>query len=310
MLSGLRSFFSSLRGRHDHDRRSPKLPKRTTTAPATNVPAAGLPAGGGSAGGVIKQMQYVDESRFEPVDPVKVSLRLEKLQQARTTPSRGLTQFQRELEGGSEDDGLGVALTAAEREVLLTALRKVKIFLGLSQNQQQSCIDTMERIDLYAHELVALKGELSDYVFVILEGEVIGSDGPDKMTNRRYGPGEAFGVWPLLYNAQQQCTFKTVQPSQIWRLERMRYRRISARNEDNCSLFSRKWYQRMACWENLEYKFKTIASKKGNQQETMSLNVHRSPEPAHLHRAETCFSLSQPCMRLSEAERAFEPCAE
>jgi len=250
------------------------------------------------AGGEIKKAQRVEEPRPLAVGEIKMTQCVEEprplaeglvkkgedLQERASSerdrvPQRsskhlqqilgqgGLTAAQKAIEESQEQDGMGAEISSNDRDTLLYALRKVKIFLGLSQRQQETCISTMECIDVESGTVIAAKGELSDYVWVIQEGEVV-TEGSGDGEPVVYGPVEAFGEKPLLYNSMQPCTFKTRKPSKIWRLERMCYRRISARNHGSHSRFAEEWYKQVSTWDDLEMKFRQISSRKHKKSKT------------------------------------------
>ena len=113
-----------------------------------------------------------------------------------------LTRVQQQMVDTVEQEGPGAKLHQNKKQVLQVALRQVKIFLGLSRLQQKECIACMDFVMHYKDTVVAMKAEMSDYVWVVEEGEVIAMV-PKGEQPKRYGPGQAFGEMPLLHNGQQ-----------------------------------------------------------------------------------------------------------
>jgi len=149
----------------------------------------------------------------------------------------------------------------------------------LSPLQQRQCVASMESITLQKGDVVAAKGELSDYVFVLEEGEVVTERG-DLVRQKMFRPGDAFGETPLLYNSMQPCTFRCTKASKVWRLERMSYRRISARSHQSDRQVAQEWQRQMESWEELEMKFREHSSIKhsvvnGRMEHTMGVQELR-----------------------------------
>ena len=210
-------------------------------------------------------------------------------QQEEALPPRviQLTTVQKNVIAAVESPGMGAKLPKKTRETIRSALRNVKIFLGLSQLQQKECVTAMDMIQVKSGAIIAKKGELSDYVWVIEEGEVAAmvKKGQEE---RRIGPGAAFGEVPLLCNGQQSHTFKATKACKIWRLERMCYRRISARNHGSHAKVAEEWSKHMSSWEDLEAAFKKNSSTKsheGKETLTMGIQVTGSRCLPHAHAA-------------------------
>lgn len=82
----------------------------------------------------------------------------------------------------------------------------------------------MSRIHFAAGETVFQEGDVGDYLYLIIEGEVeVFREGPDQteIVLNRLGAGEYFGEMALVSNAPRNATIRTLTPVDAVTMERM-----------------------------------------------------------------------------------------
>lgn len=127
--------------------------------------------------------------------------------------------------------------TAEQNQRLRTAVSRNFLFAHLDDDQTDQVLGALQERKIPAKDVkVIIQGDVGDYFYVVEDGAFdvhVSSTGKlesgpgglgAKVTS--CGPGTSFGELALMYNAPRAATVVSSEPSILWQLDRVTFRRI------------------------------------------------------------------------------------
>jgi len=115
------------------------------------------------------------------------------------------------------------------RQQIDVALHSNMLFSSLDETQLNIIMDSMQRHEAPAGEVIIKQGDQGDHFYIIATGEVefwISKGGAPPTKVGVAGPGQSFGELALMYGSPRAATVITTQPCVFWVMDRDTYRSI------------------------------------------------------------------------------------
>jgi cAMP-dependent protein kinase regulator len=133
------------------------------------------------------------------------------------------------------------AKTQDQLSRLKTAISGNFLFSHLDEEQTSQVLGALVEKPIPAKDIkVITQGDVGDYFYVVEKGDFeiyVGTGagfkpGPEGLGNKvsTIGPGGSFGELALMYNAPRAATVVSLEPSTLWALDRVTFRRILMEN--------------------------------------------------------------------------------
>lgn len=127
--------------------------------------------------------------------------------------------------------------TPEQLERLKSAVSNNFLFSHLDEDQFQTVLNALVEKPVPAKDIkVIVQGDAGDYFYIVEHGSFgvyihpsgAAQPGPDGLGTKvtQIGPGGSFGELALMYNAPRAATVISLEPSTLWALDRITFRRI------------------------------------------------------------------------------------
>jgi CRP-like cAMP-binding protein len=113
------------------------------------------------------------------------------------------------------------------------ALAETPLFAGMPSDALQDLVANLQLISLETHEILFREGDVSDALYVIVEGEVsVQGAGPPRSELARLGPGAFLGEVALMTDQPRSATVVCTVPAELLRIDRYTLSRVLANHGD------------------------------------------------------------------------------
>ncbi|UYV73117.1 PRKAR2B [Cordylochernes scorpioides] len=119
--------------------------------------------------------------------------------------------------------------TTEERKMLKKAFGSIVLFKNLSEDQMEQVLNSMEKKEVQAGDIVIRQGDNGDYFYVIMTGLYdVTTTKPNGKTEKinTFDNGGSFGELALLYNQPRAATVTAVTDGILWAMSRVTFRTI------------------------------------------------------------------------------------